>query len=460
MSVTAIYERISQDATGERAAVERQDEDCLKACQQRGWDENVVRYIDNGVSATKRKPRPEYVRLLADMEAGKVQRVVVWHLDRLHRIPAELEGFMTLAEKHQVELATYTGEVDLATPSGRFFARQMGIMARYEMEQKSERQKRANRQRAEDGLPWCPTRPFGYAKGGLEEHPVEADLVRSLYAQVLAGVPVGTLARQLNAIPVTTTRGNAWRQNTLAKTLANPRYAGLRAYQGDVIKAAKWPGLVSEEEWRSAARIVTSVKITRRSADNLATGIVLCGQCGGPCWVAYDAKSHGRIYRCSAAGCGRSQRDADKMDRFVTQAVLARFARADAADLLTDRDAPDFEKLHARASALRAKLDDLAHDYEEDVLTRSEWKILRDGTMAKLKVIEESMTHVSVAPVLAPLVQAESAEEAWSAMDLAQQRTVAATMLRVTLLPVVRKGRPAKGVTELDVNSVNVRWLV
>jgi len=50
-------------------------------------------YIDDDVSAYSGKPRPEYRRLLDDMRAGTVDAVVVWHLDRLHRHPRELEEF-------------------------------------------------------------------------------------------------------------------------------------------------------------------------------------------------------------------------------------------------------------------------------------------------------------------------------------------------------------------------------
>ena len=85
--------------------------------------------MDNDVSATRAKPRQEYERLLRDMDSGKVEAVVVWALDRLHRRPVELEQFMDLAERRGVLLASVAGEVDLSTGDGQFHARIMGAVA-------------------------------------------------------------------------------------------------------------------------------------------------------------------------------------------------------------------------------------------------------------------------------------------------------------------------------------------
>ena len=57
------------------------------------------------------------------------------------------------------------GDADLSTDNGRLFARIKGAVARAEVERKSARQKRANKQRAKDGRPGRSTMPFGYRKG-------------------------------------------------------------------------------------------------------------------------------------------------------------------------------------------------------------------------------------------------------------------------------------------------------
>ena len=90
------------------------------------------------------------------MQAGSVGAVVGWHVDRrLTRSPRELEDVIDLADKHGLELATVTGEVDLSNPTGRLVARMLGAAARHEAEHKAERQKR---QRRQAGRGSCPDR--------------------------------------------------------------------------------------------------------------------------------------------------------------------------------------------------------------------------------------------------------------------------------------------------------------
>jgi site-specific DNA recombinase len=91
----AISCRISEDKVGAGLGVARQREDCEALTAKRGWD-LVGLYVDNDVSAYSGKKRPEYRRLLDDMEAGKVDAVVAWHTDRLHRSPRELEEFIDI----------------------------------------------------------------------------------------------------------------------------------------------------------------------------------------------------------------------------------------------------------------------------------------------------------------------------------------------------------------------------
>jgi len=83
-----VYLRQSRDQNGTGLAVARQREDCLKLCRERGWE--PTEYVDNDVSAYSGKRRPSYERMLIDIAAGKLDAVVVWDLDRLHRRPLEL----------------------------------------------------------------------------------------------------------------------------------------------------------------------------------------------------------------------------------------------------------------------------------------------------------------------------------------------------------------------------------
>lgn len=91
-----IYARISRDAEGTQLGVTRQLEDCRKAAITRGWPV-VEEYVDNDVSATKAKPRPQYERMMTDLASGRAGALIVWDVDRLTRNPRELEDVIDLA---------------------------------------------------------------------------------------------------------------------------------------------------------------------------------------------------------------------------------------------------------------------------------------------------------------------------------------------------------------------------
>ena len=92
-SRVGIYARISEDRDGDFLGVKRQVADCERHADARGW-QVVETYIDDDVSAYKGHPRPAYRRMLEDITNGHIDGVVVWHLDRLHRHPRELEAFL------------------------------------------------------------------------------------------------------------------------------------------------------------------------------------------------------------------------------------------------------------------------------------------------------------------------------------------------------------------------------
>src|SRR4051812_43883496 len=190
-----IYVRISQDREGAGLGVKRQEADCRNLCKRKGWKVTDV-YVDDDVSAYSGKPRPAWNRLREDVEAGALDAVAVWHVDRLTRSPRELEDVIDYAERQGLELATVSGDIDLATPTGRMVARMLGAAARHESEHKAERQRRERRQSAERGrVSGGGTRPYGYADDRVTVIQEEAAVIREAAKRVLAGEALSSVCR-------------------------------------------------------------------------------------------------------------------------------------------------------------------------------------------------------------------------------------------------------------------------
>src|SRR5918995_2992170 len=157
-----VYARISSDRDGDNLAISRQLVDCEQLADRRRWTV-VERYLDSDISAYSGKRRPEYLRMLDDIEAGAVQAVVVYHADRLHRHPRELEDFIDLCQRTKTKIATVSGDLDLSTHEGQLLARITGAVARKESDDKSRRIRRKHEELATAGkISGGGTRPFGF----------------------------------------------------------------------------------------------------------------------------------------------------------------------------------------------------------------------------------------------------------------------------------------------------------
>lgn len=182
-----IYARISSDREGDSLAISRQLADCEQLAERNGW-RVVERYVDPDISAYGGKPRPEYARMLEEIEAGVVEAVLVYHADRLHRHPRELEDFIDLCQRQRIKLATVTGEIDLSTGDGQLIARIQGAVARKESDDKSRRIRRKHEELAQAGRhSGGGTRPFGFEAERRTIRPEEAATIRECARRALAG---------------------------------------------------------------------------------------------------------------------------------------------------------------------------------------------------------------------------------------------------------------------------------
>jgi hypothetical protein len=114
----AVYTRISQDGTGQRAGVSRQLEDCEALADRLGW-EVTHRYDDNDLSAYSGPTRPGFEAMLKAMADSEFGAVICWHPDRLFRSMKDLERLIDIANGGRVQLRAVNAMVaaDLGLPA-------------------------------------------------------------------------------------------------------------------------------------------------------------------------------------------------------------------------------------------------------------------------------------------------------------------------------------------------------
>ena len=275
----AVYARISQDTAGEGLGVQRQEKLCRDKATALGWTV-VEAYVDNDLSASKNVARPQYDRLMADLEAGTVNAVVVYDLDRLTRKPSELEAFIDLSDRLKVSLANVSGDVDLTTSNGRMLARFKGAIARQEAERLAERVLAQQRQHAEAGNKHQGKyRTYGFTRT-MEPVADEVVVVREVYRRKAAGESLTNIALDLNNRGLTTTGGGRWDASAVSKMVKRHDYIGEVTIKGEVVGKAAWEPFVDRETWllanEEAERNHNRGKGTRKS---LLSGFLICGTC-------------------------------------------------------------------------------------------------------------------------------------------------------------------------------------
>lgn len=448
---THAYLRISQDRTGLAAGVARQQEDCERRARERGWTITAT-HTDNDQSASTGRRRPGYEAMLTAIEAGQVDVVVAWSLDRLQRNRRDEVRLYEACRDRQVTLSLVNGsDLDFGTAAGRFVADSLGAVARMEVEMKSDRQRRAAEQAAAAGRRLGGRRPFGYDTDGTTIREDEAQAVRDGYAAFLAGVPIAGVVRDWNRRDLVTGQGGTWKHDTVRAALLNPRYMGKRAYLGQVVADATWPGLVSEETWQAVHAVLTdpSRRSTPKGGRYLLSGLALCGVCDALVHAGGNTRKGHRGYRCSGS-MGHFARMALPAEDYVSAVVVERLSRPDAALLLSDQEQPDLGALRAEAMALRGRLDGVAVEFADGVLTASQLRTITTRLRARLSEVEGATADAGRVDVLGPLVGAEDVRAAWEALTVERQRAV------IDLLMVVRLMPPGRGTRTFRPDTVQI----
>jgi site-specific DNA recombinase len=442
----AVYVRISRDKEGAGLGVERQEADCRALAEQLGWTIVAV-HTDNDLSAYSGKPRPGYAALLADLRAGTADAVVVWHTDRLHRRPVELEDYIAVCEPRGVPTQTVkAGPIDLATPAGRMVARQLGAVGRYEVEHMVERQQRARLQAATAGKWGGGRRPYGYGPDGVTVDQAEADTLRWAAAQVLAGRALNAITADLNRQGSRTSTGRGWRSTELRRVLVRPRNAALAQHRGQVVGPAAWPAILAEDTWRGVVAVLsdpgrrTNTSVARRW---LLSGLAVCGVCGDPV-RSFSASARRRntnpVYTCRTGK--HVVRAAAAVDAFVTQVILERLRRPDARELLTPDPTADTAALHLQDAALAERLVELGRLYGDGVIDAPQLQAATAAIRSQRERITAQLAATSRGSVLAGVVDAPDPAAVWAGLDLSRRRAIIDTLAVVTILPARRGRRP------------------
>jgi DNA invertase Pin-like site-specific DNA recombinase len=204
----ALYTRKSSDEGLEQDfnSLDAQREACaayVKSQAGEGWKMLPTLYDDGGYSGGTME-RPALRRLLADIEAGRIDVIVVYKIDRLTRSLADFARMVEIFERHGVSFVSVTQAFNTTTSMGRLTLNVLLSFAQFEREVTGERIRDKIAASKARGMWMGGPLPLGYDKpaGGsraLAVNETEAALIRHIFARYLALGSVHALEHELRA---------------------------------------------------------------------------------------------------------------------------------------------------------------------------------------------------------------------------------------------------------------------
>ncbi|MCG3187358.1 MAG: hypothetical protein IOMNBAOH_01969 [Rhodocyclaceae bacterium] len=304
----AVYARVSSDERLDQSfnSIDAQREAgvaYIASQRAEGWIVAGDDYLDPGYSGGN-MDRPGLKRLMADIEAGRIDIVVVYKIDRLTRSLADFARLIEVFERRRVSFVSVTQQFNTTTSMGRLMLNILLSFAQFEREVTGERIRDKIAASKAKGMWMGGVVPLGYRVEArrLIVEPAEAEAVRTIFARFAQCRSTTVLVRWLAEQGIGSRRGTPFSKQALWKLLNNRIYLGEIVHRGKahpgqheaIVDAAVWDAVqvvfaVNDDERRRATR-------GRRSPAFLLAGLVVTDQ-GERMQPSFTKKGRGQYYR-------------------------------------------------------------------------------------------------------------------------------------------------------------------
>ena len=265
-----------------------------------GWVLHEGHYDDGGVSGAT-LDRPGLISLIADIEAGRIDVVVVYKIDRLSRSLMDFAKLVDVFDRHGVTFVSVTQSFNTTTSMGRLTLNILLSFAQFEREVIGERIRDKFAASRKKGMWMGGSPPLGYEVKDrkLVVNADEAGTVRMIFERFLTVGSATVLAKTLAAEGVTMKRGKPISKGYLYRLLNNQVYIGKAVHKGTA-----YPGeheaIVSLDLWDKVHSIIKESPRARANHTRAQTPALLKGLIfgvDGRAMTPVHTKKNGRLYR-------------------------------------------------------------------------------------------------------------------------------------------------------------------
>ena len=300
-----------------------------------GWVCLPTRYDDGGYSGGNMK-RPALQQLLADCEAGLVDIIVVYKIDRLSRSICDFADLSKKFDEWGTQFVAVTQEINTATSAGRMMLNILITFAQYEREVITERVRDKMAASRKKGKWVGGSVPMGYRVENkkLVVEPEEARVIQRIFQRFIEIQSPTLIAQELNKDGIRTKQGKAWDKPHIYRILSNHTYIGQVKYKGSICEGEQ-NAIVELDVWNRTREILALNEPVPRQTKRMETiaplkGILRCGHCDCAMMPTYARKNGKRYfyYLCSrdskraTSTCPVRQIPAGEVERIAREQVV------------------------------------------------------------------------------------------------------------------------------------------
>jgi DNA invertase Pin-like site-specific DNA recombinase len=491
----AIYTRVSTEHGLEKEfnSLDNQREAAeayVKSQAHEGWRCLSGRYDDGSFSGGSLE-RPALQRLLAEIQAKRIDIVVVYKVDRLTRSLADFAKLVELFDAHGVSFVSVTQAFNTTNSMGRLTLNVLLSFAQFEREVTGERIRDKIAASKQKGIWMGGVVPLGYRAENRALHIVEehAEVIRSIYDRYRALGSVARLSEELDRadtrIPLRIdgtgkqTGGSRFSRGHLFAILSNPIYAGQIRHKGRV-HAGQHPPIIDPRLWDEVQTCLKGRGSAHRhhaiAVEHILTGRIRddAGQPMSPTHTSKGSKRY-RYYVSGSLQQGRSS--GASIRRIAASEVEAAISKAIASATGADIDGRALVEQHLRQVTVRPDM--LEIELSDDRLLQIDW------TQTPSRRRREIVVPADASPAVRPMkvedrdriLKAIGQGRAWlveltdglvaspdviasreAVSDRTVRNTIAMALLSPTIVSAIVDGRLPRGIGIARLAELPAAW--
>ena len=441
--ILALYTRVSTIEQSEEGYSIDEQERLLRSWAEKNNYEVYKCYSDRGISGKDIKNRPALKELLKDAEEKKFDMVISWKINRISRKLADVLKIVDILEKNDITFKSYSEPFETDTPAGKMQFQMMALIGEFERGTIAQNVKMGMCAKAKSGE-WCGGRVLGYdlvpvenqegakrKKNRLTINEKEAEAVRFIFNEYVNGKGYKAITNQLNKLSYKTKKGNDFSVGSIREILTNPVYIGKVRYNvrqnwsekrrrninaNPIITDGIHEPIIEEGLWDKVQAIMESKKGKPSriyDGEYPLTGILKCPKCGAGMVIsrttnklADGTKKRIAYYCCGAwknkgtSVCNSNTIRVDKANEYVFNKLSELLSNEKMVETMVrnvnkerhnkiNPAKKELERIDKELEKIDRKKTKLFEAYEEEVISKEEFKERKDELNKRAKSLQE-----------------------------------------------------------------------